>query len=93
MILQSLASYYDRLATNPESGCAPEGFSRERAHFALVIGKDGRLAQVLDLRQQAGRKQVPADPPPERGSRPRAATGLRRTTPGQTGSWQPWCWL
>jgi CRISPR-associated protein Csd1 len=61
MILQSLVSHYDRLATDPESGCAPEGFSRERVHFGLVIGKDGRLAQVLDLRRQAGRKQVPRE--------------------------------
>ncbi len=61
MILQSLASHYDRLVTDPESGCARKGFSREKVHFALVIGKDGRLAQVLDLRQQTGRKLVPRE--------------------------------
>src|SRR5574340_42655 len=61
MILQSLAAHYDRLSTDPESGCAREGFSLEKAHFALVIGKDGRLGQVLDLRQQVGRRQVPRE--------------------------------
>jgi CRISPR-associated protein Csd1 len=61
MILQSLASHYDRLAGDPESGCARPGFSREKVHFALVIGRDGRLAHVLDLRRQVGRKQVPRE--------------------------------
>jgi CRISPR-associated protein Csd1 len=61
MILQSLASLYDRLAADPESGCARPGFSREKVHFALVVGKDGRLVQVLDLRQQIGRRQVPRE--------------------------------
>jgi CRISPR-associated protein Csd1 len=61
MILQSLASHYERLAADPKNGCARQGFSCEKVHFALVIGRDGRLVQVLDLRQQAGRKQVPRE--------------------------------
>lgn len=61
MILQSLASCYDRLATASESACAQEGFSREKVHFALVVGKDGRLVQVLDVRRQVDRKQLPRE--------------------------------
>ncbi|NLX07715.1 MAG: type I-C CRISPR-associated protein Cas8c/Csd1 [Phycisphaerae bacterium] len=59
MILQSLASYYDRLAEADDSSMAGEGFSSEKVHFTLVIDENGRLAQVLDLREVKGKKKLP----------------------------------
>ncbi len=58
MILQSLCSYYDRIAQFDESSIAAEGFSSEKAHFVLVVSKSGKLQQVLDLRETKGNKKV-----------------------------------
>ena len=59
MILQALSSYYDRIADTDGSAIAPEGFSCEKIHFALVIDRSGQLRQVLDLRDVKGTKKVP----------------------------------
>jgi CRISPR-associated protein Csd1 len=59
MILQALASYYDRLAESAGDIVAGEGFSTERIHFALLIDNSGTLLQVLDLRELKGRKKIP----------------------------------
>lgn len=59
MILQSLCSYYERLAGS-SNGCVPAvGFSSEKVHFSLVIDPAGELVQVLDLREVKGKKKVP----------------------------------
>ena len=59
MILQSLCSYYDRIAEFGNSTIPAEGFSCEKIHFALVIDRSGTLVQVLDLRDTRGTKKVP----------------------------------
>lgn len=59
MILQSLCSYYKRIAESGDSGIATEGFSCEKVHFALVINRSGKLVQVFDLREAKGKKKVP----------------------------------
>jgi CRISPR-associated protein Csd1 len=41
MILQALNQYYGRLKEEPESGIALPGYSIQKIHFALIIGKDG----------------------------------------------------
>ena len=51
MILQSLCTYYDRIAESESASIAPDGFSTEKAHFALVIDGRGKLLQVRDLRE------------------------------------------
>ena len=61
MILQALTSYYDRLTDNPECHIPRFGFSREKMHFAFVIDRNGGLNQVLDLRQQSGRRLIPRE--------------------------------
>lgn len=55
-ILQSLASYYDRMAARGEA--EPPGFSRERIGFAVVIDADGGVVAVNDLRDTSGKKPV-----------------------------------
>lgn len=59
MILQSLASYYDRIAESGDGAIAGDGFSCERVHFALVLDKSGKLVQVLDLRDVQGKRATP----------------------------------
>lgn len=56
-ILQSLAGYYDRMAARGEA--EPAGFSREKIGFAVVIGADGGVVAVTDLRDATGKKPVP----------------------------------
>jgi CRISPR-associated protein Csd1 len=58
VILQSLCSYYDRITLSGDNSVATEGFSSEKAHFALVVSKSGKLQQVLDLRDSKGNKKV-----------------------------------
>lgn len=59
MILQALCGYYDRLLRSKNPNIALEGFSSEKAHFALVIDTDGNLLQVKDLRETKEKKSVP----------------------------------
>lgn len=59
MILQSLSAYYNRMAHVGDTSVAAEGFSSEKAHFALVINLSGQLVQVLDLREAKGSKKIP----------------------------------
>lgn len=63
MILQALNSYYERLAKEPESGMPPYGTSVENISFALVLGEDGSLRGVEDLREQSGKKMRPRKMP------------------------------
>lgn len=63
MYLTELYRFYDRMTQDPQSGMPPEGMSAEAIHFALVIGEDGSLKGVHDLRDSKGkplRRFVPA---------------------------------
>ena len=56
-ILQALNGYYERQAN---SGKASEyGFSPQGISFAIVLGTDGRLLDVMDVRDTAGKKPRP----------------------------------
>ena len=61
MILQALADFDRRQRATPGEAPAPEGFSKEKISFALVIGKDGRLLDAVDLRipDEKSKKLVP----------------------------------
>ena len=52
MILQALNRYYDILESNPESGIAPPGYSRENVSFALNLAPDGELVGIFPLIKQ-----------------------------------------
>jgi CRISPR-associated protein Csd1 len=56
-ILQSLNHYYDRMAARGEAE-AP-GFSREKISFAIVLSPEGEPVDVVDLRDQSGKRLVP----------------------------------
>jgi CRISPR-associated protein Csd1 len=60
VILQALASYYDRLSTQNPSVVPPYGYSDEQISFAIVLGKGGILLEVMDLRDATGKKPRPA---------------------------------
>lgn len=70
MILQSLASYYDRLAKDPTSGIAPSGYSTENVDFAAILDRSGKLLDVADLRERKGkrlaRKRLIVPKPPQK---------------------------
>lgn len=57
MILQALNDYYARKATDPQTGLAPEGFELKAIPFVLVLDETGRLAQLADRREGAGKKK------------------------------------
>ena len=55
MILQALKDYYDRKASDPSSALAPEGWELKEIPFVIVIGKEGNLIGIDDLREGEGR--------------------------------------
>jgi len=56
-VLQALDRYYGRMAARAEAE-AP-GYSRERISFAIVLAEDGTPIDVLDRREQSGKRMVP----------------------------------
>lgn len=55
MILQALNNYYQRLVTQ-DVGIALPGYSQEGISYALVLSEQGQLVDVVDLREQDGKK-------------------------------------
>jgi len=51
MILQALADFDRRQRATPWEAPAPEGYSKEKISFALVIDGDGQLVDAIDLRR------------------------------------------
>lgn len=56
-VLQALDRYYERMAARGEA--EPPGFTRENISFALVLGSDGSIRNVIDLRVASGKKLLP----------------------------------
>lgn len=56
MILQSLVDYYNRKATDVDSGLAPPGFEQKEIPFLIVIDVDGKFVQIEDTRTMEGKK-------------------------------------
>jgi CRISPR-associated protein Csd1 len=63
MILQALNGYYERMLDVPDSGMPSFGTSIEPISFALVLGEDGSLRMIEDLREQSGKKLRPRKMP------------------------------
>ena len=59
MILHALKGYYERMLAAPDSSMPPFGTSIENISFALVLGEDGTLRDVEDLREPDGKKLRP----------------------------------
>jgi CRISPR-associated protein Csd1 len=58
-MLTALKDCYDRIATDEDSGIAPFGYTPEKVSFTLVLDRKGRLLEVVDLRDTAGKKPEP----------------------------------
>jgi len=63
MILHALNNYYERMLDTPDSGMPAFGTSIENISFALVLGEDGTLRGVEDLREPDGKKLRPRKMP------------------------------
>lgn len=59
MILQALATYYQRLLERREEGLAPFGYSPEKISYEILLATDGRVVQVNDIRDTTGKKPLP----------------------------------
>lgn len=59
MILQALANYYERLACDEGSGIARRGLSSEKISYAIVLTREGEVAQVDDIQDTTGKKPRP----------------------------------
>lgn len=63
MILHALNGYYERMLATPGSGMPAFGTSIENISFALVLGEDGTLRGIEDLRETEGKKLRPRKMP------------------------------
>jgi CRISPR-associated protein Csd1 len=59
VILQALNECYERLQKDHESNIPSLGFAFRPISFVLIIDRAGKLLQVQDLRDSAGKKMVP----------------------------------
>ncbi|MBL7213300.1 MAG: type I-C CRISPR-associated protein Cas8c/Csd1, partial [Desulfobacteraceae bacterium] len=59
MILQALDIYYNRLEKDTNVDIPPLGFNTKGISFSLLLNHEGKLLQVLDLRETSGKRLVP----------------------------------
>lgn len=59
MMLQALNSYYERMSTDDNAEMPAFGVSVENISFALVLGEDGSLRDLEDLRELNGKQMRP----------------------------------
>lgn len=59
MILQALATYYQRLLARDEEGLSPFGYSPEKISYEILLAPDGRVVDVNDIRDTSGKKPMP----------------------------------
>ena len=57
MILQALREYYERKASDSESGIAPLGWEWKALPFLIVIRADGSFDHVEDTQDVVGKKK------------------------------------
>ncbi len=58
MILAALNDYYQRLSEDPDSDISAPGYSQQQIGYAIVLFEDGRVADVLNLHDERGKKPV-----------------------------------
>lgn len=56
MILQALKAYYDRKASDPDSGIAPLGWERKEIPYLFVLDRAGNLVNIEDTQEIVGKK-------------------------------------
>lgn len=57
MILQALAGYYQRLASEGGTDLATEGFERKEIPFLIILDSNGRFLDLQDTRQGEGKQK------------------------------------
>ena len=57
MIIAALNKYYQRLADKGE--VLPDGFSKEKISYAIVLSEQGEAVDVLDIRDSSSKKPKP----------------------------------
>lgn len=58
MIINALYNYYQTLLNDKDSGVSRPGFSKARVGYCLVLSREGRLVDVVDLRVERRNKLV-----------------------------------
>lgn len=58
MIISALYNYYRTLLEDKNSGVSKPGFSKARVAYCLVLSREGRLVDVVDLRVERNNKPV-----------------------------------
>ncbi|MGL4944429.1 MAG: type I-C CRISPR-associated protein Cas8c/Csd1 [Thermoguttaceae bacterium] len=58
MILQALKEYYDRKATDPNSGIAPEGWEWKEIPYIVVLNKDGEPVDIQSTVEGTGKTKT-----------------------------------
>ncbi len=59
-LLPALIDYYERLQEDPDRAVAEYGFSEEKIHHAIILEKDGKLAEFQDIRGRSEKgKPIP----------------------------------
>lgn len=58
MIVNALYNYYQTLLHDPNSGVSRPGFSKAKVGYCLVLSREGRLLDIIDLRVERGKKLV-----------------------------------
>jgi CRISPR-associated protein Csd1 len=56
MIIQALDRYYEHLTADDDSDVAPPGYSRAPVSYALNLSEYGNLLDIIDLREEGGKK-------------------------------------
>ncbi|MEA3421025.1 MAG: type I-C CRISPR-associated protein Cas8c/Csd1 [Acidobacteriota bacterium] len=58
MILQALASYYQRMAEEGGTDIAPEGFDEKEIPFLIILNQQGEVVGLQDTRVPSGKKLI-----------------------------------
>lgn len=58
MIINALYNHYGTLLQDRDSGVSRPGFSKGKVAYCLVLSRDGRLQDIIDLRVERRNKQV-----------------------------------
>lgn len=70
MIINALYKYYETLLQDRDSGISRPGFSKAKVGYCLVLSREGRLLDIIDLRVERRKKLVSREiDVPEQGKR------------------------
>lgn len=61
MIINALCEHYQRLLDDEHSGVSRPGYSKARVSFAAELSPAGELVNIIDLREQQGKKMIARD--------------------------------